>query len=76
MKKPISSLKPKKIYRWLVWHRQLEKAVAALSTQQLRLLNGYLARAGATSGIPSLIHGLILHEAAGRLMIQKDAKDQ
>lgn len=74
MKKPPSTLKPKKLYRWLTWHRNLEKAVNALSTQQLRTLNGYLARAGATSGIPSLIHGLVLYEAAGRLMIQQDAE--
>lgn len=75
MKKTPATLKPKKLYRWLTWHRELEPAVAALSTPQLRMLNGYLARAGAVSGIPSLVHGLVLHEAAGRLMIQKDAKD-
>ena len=75
MKAP-TTLKPKRLYRWLTWHPSLEKAVQALSTQQLRILNGHLGLAGATNGIPGLIHGLILHEAAGRLMIRKDAKDQ
>ena len=75
MKSP-KTLRPKKLYRWLTWHRDLERAVQTLSNQQLRVLNGYLGRAGAANGIPAMIHGLILHEAAGRLMIQKDAKDQ
>lgn len=74
MKKAPATLKPKRLYRWITWHRTLEQAVKALSTQQLRVLNGYLGRAGSTHGIPALIHGLILYEMAGRLMIQNDAQ--
>lgn len=74
MKAP-DTLKPKKLYRWLTMRGNLEAAVKSLKTQQLRVLNGYLARLGETNGIPALIHGLILHEAATRLMIQKDAQD-
>lgn len=66
----------KRLYRWLTWQPNLEEAVAGLTTRSLRELNGYLARKGVSHGIPGLIHGLILHEAAGRLMIQQDAKDQ
>jgi hypothetical protein len=69
VKKPPATLKPKKLYRWVTWHPQVDKAVAALSTPQLRVLNGYLARAGAHSGIPSLVHGLVLNVAAERLML-------
>lgn len=68
MKKAPTTLKAKRLFRWLTWHRDLESAVAVLSTAQLRELNCYLARAGAVSGVPSLIHGLVLHEAAKRLM--------
>ena len=74
MKKAPATLKPKKLYRWITWHGNLEKAIFALSTQQLKILAGYLARAGAVSGVPSLIHGLILYEMAGRFMIEKDAR--
>lgn len=75
MKAP-KTLKPKRLYRWLTWHARLEKAVQSLSNQQLRMLNGHLAGAGVKGGIPGVIHGLILNEAATRLMIRKDAKDQ
>ena len=75
MTKPPSSLKPEKLYRWITRHPDPERAVAALSTPQLRELNCHLARDGAQSGIPSLVHGLILHEAAGRLMIQDKTKE-
>lgn len=67
------TLKPKKLYRWLTWHARLEKAVGALSDQQLRMLNGYLAKS--KSGIPGMIHSLIRNEAATRLMIQKHPKN-
>lgn len=70
-----ATLKPKKLYRWLTLRGNLEASIRALSNAQLRILNGYLARLGETNGIPALIHGLILHEAATRLMIQKDATD-
>ncbi len=69
MKKAPSTLKPRKLYRWVTWHPQVDQAVSALSTQQLRMLNGYLARAGAHSGIPSLVHGVVLNVAADRLML-------
>ena len=77
MKAP-KTLKPKKLYRWITWHPRLEKAVQALSNQQLRMLNGHLAGAGVKTGIPGVIHGLIRNEAAGRLMIGKteDSKMQ
>lgn len=71
MKKAPTTLKPKRIYRWLSWHSDPERAMRGLSDQQLRMLNGYLGRAGAVSGIPSFIHGLGLYEAAGRLMIER-----
>lgn len=70
--KSTATLRPKKLFRWLTWHRNLEQAVKSLSNQQLRVMNGYLAKAGDANGIPSLIHGLILNEAAGRLMAGKD----
>ncbi len=70
MKAP-ATLKPKKLYRWLTWSKNVELAVAALDIRQLQVLNGFLARAGAVSGIPSLIHGLIIHEASERLMVDK-----
>jgi hypothetical protein len=65
----------KRLYRWLTWQPDLEAAVRDLTTRSLRELNGYLARKGATSGVPAMIHGLILYEAAGRLMLQSDTKE-
>lgn len=75
MKAP-KTVKPKRIYRWITWHAHPERAVQTLSNQQLRILNGHLAKVGVKGGIPSVIYGLIRNEAATRLMIQKDAKDQ
>lgn len=63
-----------RLYHWLTWQSDLEKAVRSLSTRRLRELNGYLARHGAQRGIPSLIHALIRHEAADRLMLSKDTR--
>lgn len=65
----------KRLYRWLTWQPDLEAAVKGLTTRSLRELNGYLARKGATSGIPAMIHGLILYEAAGRLMLQRETEE-
>lgn len=45
-----------------------ETAVAGLDDQALRALTGWLARLGEQSGIPSLIHGLAMHEISERFM--------
>ena len=45
-----------------------EAAVGSLASFALRDLNAWLAREGAVSGIPSMIHGLILCEAARRYL--------
>lgn len=60
----------KKIYRGLTWAADLEAAVAALSTSELRKLNRYLH--GTKGGIPALIHGLVCYEASGRLLLGKE----
>ncbi len=62
----------KRLYRALTWEQDLEKAVQDLTNRSLRELNGYLGRKGAVSGIPSVIHGLVLYEMAMRLAKQKD----
>lgn len=73
--KPPKTLRPKKLFRWLCYSRRLELAVHVLSTEQLSNLNHHLRRVGATTGIPALIHGLVLHTAAERLMTGTNAKD-
>jgi len=56
------------IYGWICQQPDPEAAVAALEDYALRDLSGWLARRGAVNGIPSLIHGLCLVQAAERFM--------
>lgn len=56
------------IYQWICEQADQEKAVANLADYALRDINCWLARMGAVSGIPSMIHGLILCEAARRYL--------
>ena len=65
-----------KLYGWICRQACQEKAVADLEDYALRDLNGWLARMGCMSGVPSLIHGLILVEAAERFMKMSNAKAQ
>lgn len=60
----------RKVFRRLTWAVDLEAAIIALGDAEIRELNRYLSRKGSAGGVPKLIHGLILHEAATRLMIQ------
>ena len=56
------------LYAHLCRATDLERAVSNLPPRSIRALNGWLARAGCVSGVPSLIHGLLLDEAAQRFM--------
>ena len=67
-REPMSEEQLAELYAHLTKAADLEKAVNGLTSRSLRELNGWLARAGTMSGIPSLIQGLILVEAAERFM--------
>jgi len=64
------------LFGWICRQACQEKAVASLEDYALRDLNGWLARMGNLSGVPGLIHGLILVEAAERFMKMSNAKAQ
>ncbi len=59
------------IYLSLALAEDLEQAVKDMTSRGLRELAGSLARQGCASGVPSLIHGLLLHEAAERFLKMK-----
>lgn len=56
------------LYAWICEQPDQESVIVGLQDDALRSLNGWLARMGAVSGVPSLIHGLVLHEAAARFL--------
>ncbi len=60
----------------LFWQPDPEAAVRGLKTRELRDLHRYLAREGATRGVPGMFLGLIECVAAERLMTGKEGKDQ
>lgn len=64
------------LYGWVCQQACQEKAVADLADYALRDLNGWLEGLGIVSGVPALIHGLILVEAAERFMKMPNAKTQ
>jgi len=68
---PMSEEQLAGLYASLTLAADLEAAVQKLTSRSLRELNGWLAREGCMSGVPSLIHGLILVEAAERFMKMK-----
>ena len=64
------------LFQWICRQACQEKSVASLEDYALRDLNGWLARMGCMSGVPSLIHGLVLVEAAERFLKMSNAKAQ
>lgn len=67
-RQPLSEEQLAGMYAHLTKAADLEQAVKNLTSRSLRDLNGWLARAGVMTGIPALIHGVILVEAAERFM--------
>ena len=61
------------LYAWICRSGDQEAIVAALEDYALRDLGGWLARLNVGTGVPGLIHGLVLVEAAERFMKQKNA---
>jgi hypothetical protein len=59
------------LFGWICQQQDQEKAVESLEDYALRDLNGWLARLNVPNGIPGLIHGLVLVEAAERFMRQR-----
>jgi hypothetical protein len=60
------------VYSWLTVQPNLEAAVRGLENGDLREVNGALSRLGAENGIPGLIHGLVIVEAARRFFKEKE----
>jgi hypothetical protein len=60
----------RKMYAWLCRQNDLEGAIRDMTNRSLREINGMLN--GCKGGVPALIQGVILVEAADRFMNQRD----
>lgn len=56
------------LYAWICWQPSQEHTIATLEDYALRQLNSYLTIQGVPSGVPGLIHGLVICEIADRWM--------
>lgn len=56
------------VYQYLCLHENVEEAVSALQDHALRDLAEWLDADGTTTGIPGMVSGLLLCEAAKRFL--------
>lgn len=58
------------LFLWVCRHADQERTIADLEDDALRATHHYLVNLGVETGVPGLIHGLVICEASARFMKQ------